>query len=53
MLVNCCDSMRRVYDIVESTGKCKFLYMLDIPHDDEECEKVKFACVNLPVERSL
>lgn len=43
VLVNCCDSMRRVYDIVESTGKCKFLYMLDIPHDDEECEKVKFA----------
>ena len=24
VLVNCCDSMRRVYDIVESTGKCKF-----------------------------
>lgn len=43
VLVNCCDSMRRVYDIVESTGKCKFLYMLDIPHDDEKCEKVKFA----------
>ena len=31
VLVNCCDSMRRVYDIVESTGKCKFLYMLDLP----------------------
>ena len=43
VLVNCCDSMRRVYDIVESTGKCKFLYMLDIPHDDESCEKIKFA----------
>ena len=43
VLVNCCDSMRRVYDIVESTGKCKFLYMLDLPHDDNECEKVKFA----------
>ena len=26
ILVNCCDSMRRVYDIVKSTGKCKFLY---------------------------
>ena len=38
VLVNCCDSMRRVYDIVESTGKCKFLYMLDLPHDDNECE---------------
>lgn len=43
VLVNCCDSMRRVYDIVKNTGKCKFLYMLDLPHDDKECEKVKFA----------
>ena len=43
VLVNCCDSMRRVYDIVASAGKCKFLYMLDLPHEDNECEKVKFA----------
>lgn len=43
VLVNCCDSMRRVYDVVKSTGKCKFLYMLDLPHNDNECEKVKFA----------
>ena len=43
VLVNCCDSMRRVYDIVESTGRCRFLYMLDLPHDDNECEKEKFA----------
>ena len=43
VLVNCCDSMRRVYDIVASTGKCKFLYMLDLPHEDNECEKVKFS----------
>ena len=43
VLVNCCESMRRVYDIVASTGKCKFLYMLDLPHEDNECEKVKFA----------
>ena len=43
VLVNCCDSARRVYDIVESTGKCKFLYMLDLPHEDNECEKVKYA----------
>ena len=42
-MVKCCDSMRRVYDIVASTGKCKFLYMLDLPHDDNECEKEKFA----------
>ena len=43
ILVNCCDSMRRVYDIVKSTGKCKFLYMLDLPHEDNECENEKFA----------
>ncbi len=43
VLVNCCDSMRRVYDIVKNTGKCKFLYMLDLPHEDKECEKIKFA----------
>ena len=43
VLVSCCASMRRVYDIVESTGKCKFLYMLDLPHEDNECEKVKYA----------
>ena len=43
VLVNCCDSMRRVYDIIKNTGKCKFLYMLDLPHEDHESEKVKFA----------
>lgn len=43
VLVNCCDSMRRVYDIVESTGRCSFLYMLDLPHEDNDCEKIKFA----------
>lgn len=43
ILVNCCDSMRRVYDIVKSTGKCKFLYMLDLPDDGNECGKEKMA----------
>ena len=43
ILVNCCDSMRRVFDIVKSTGKCSFLYMLDLPHEDNECENEKFA----------
>ncbi|MDD6325440.1 MAG: acyl-CoA dehydratase activase [Lachnospiraceae bacterium] len=43
VLVNCCDSMRRVYDIVKHTGKCRFLAMLDLPHDDRECEKLRFA----------
>lgn len=53
VLVNCCDSMRRVYDIVESTGKCKFLYLLDLPHEDNECEKVKFAQGNRTIEAGI
>ncbi len=52
VLVNCCDSMRRVYDIVESTGKCKFLYMLDLPHEDNECEKIKFANALLHLKKA-
>ncbi len=51
VLVNCCDSARRVYDIVESTGKCKFLYMLDLPHEDNECEKVKLCTGNHASEK--
>ena len=43
VLVNCCDSMRRVYDILKSTGKCSFLYLLDLPHEENECEKERFA----------
>lgn len=43
VLVNCCDSMRRVYDIVKSTGKFRFLYMLDMPHEDNDCEKQALA----------
>ena len=43
VLVNCCDSIRRVYDILESTGRCRFLYFLDLPHDDADCERQRFA----------
>jgi len=43
VLVNCCDTMRRTYDIIRSTGKVSFLYLLDLPHEDEECEKINFA----------
>ena len=53
VLVNCCDSMRRVYDIVESTGKCKFLYMLDLPHDDNECEKVNLRARSGGLKRHM
>ena len=43
VLINCCDSIRRVYDIVKSTGKCTFLYLLDMPHDTHACAKESMA----------
>ena len=52
VLVNCCDSMRRVYDIVQSTGKCRFLYLLDLPHEDTDCEKQRFAGSLLRLKRA-
>ena len=43
VLIDCCDSIRRVYDIVKSTGKCTFLYLLDMPHDTNACAKESMA----------
>lgn len=43
VLVNCCDSMRRVYDIVKNTGKCTSYICWIFLMKNNECEKVKFA----------
>ena len=33
VLVNCCDVARRVYDVLKEQKSCRFLYLLDLPHD--------------------
>ncbi|MCF0145761.1 MAG: 2-hydroxyacyl-CoA dehydratase [Eubacterium sp.] len=38
ILVNCCDVVRRVYDILEQTKQLDFLYLLDLPHHAGEAE---------------
>lgn len=43
VLVNCCDTIRRVYDIIKETGICRYLYMIDLPHKGGCCEKEIFA----------
>ena len=43
VLVNCCDTMRRVFDILKKTNCCSFLYLLDLPHENGECQKKVFA----------
>ncbi|MDQ7092170.1 acyl-CoA dehydratase activase [Desulfosporosinus sp. PR] len=39
VLVNCCDTMRRAYDVIKKSGACHFLYLLDLPHQDSCCQQ--------------
>lgn len=32
VLVTCCDAVRRVYDVLQASGRMDFLYLLDLPH---------------------
>ncbi len=44
VLVNCCDTIRSVYDILEDTGQMDFLYMIDMLHFDEgSCSRERVA----------
>lgn len=39
VLVNCCDSIRRCYDILLAEGKLDFLFLLDLPHCANSCAR--------------
>lgn len=43
VLVNCCDSIRRVYDVLKAKGNSPFLYLLDLPRCDTVCAQKRFA----------
>ena len=43
VLVNCCDTIRSVYDILEDSGKLDFLYLVDILHSDGTCSRARTA----------
>lgn len=43
ILMNCCDSVRRAYDVLKKSGKLKFIYFLDLPHTDNDCARERFA----------
>ena len=32
VMVNCCDTMNRAFDVIQDAKACGFLYMLDLPH---------------------
>lgn len=37
VLVNCCDTIRSVYDVLLDSGKLDFLYLLDVLHHESVC----------------
>ncbi|MEA4923518.1 MAG: acyl-CoA dehydratase activase [Eubacteriaceae bacterium] len=43
VLTNCCDCIRRAYDVLSEYGKMDYLYLIDLPHDDTSCAKEYFA----------
>lgn len=43
VLVNCCDTIRSVCDILKDSGKLDFLYMIDVLHCDAECSRERTA----------
>ena len=39
VLVNCCDTIRSVCDVLQETGKLDFLYLVDMLHGDGVCSR--------------
>ena len=37
VLVNCCDTMRRMYEVLREEEVCGFLFLLDLPHRQKAC----------------
>ena len=43
VLTNCCDAMRRVYDVLEASGGLDFLYFLPLPHQNGPAARARLA----------
>ena len=43
VLVNCCDTIRSVYDVLAASGKLDFLYLLDILREGSSCSVERTA----------
>ncbi len=43
VLVNCCDTIRSVADVLEDSGKLDFLYLVDVLHCDGVCSRERMV----------
>ena len=39
VLVNCCDTIRSVYDVLKESGRLDFLYLMDVLHSTDACSR--------------
>ena len=43
VLTSCCDTIRSVADVLRAEGTLDFLYLLDVPHREDDCSVNRFA----------
>lgn len=43
VLVNCCDTIKSVYDVLEDMGKLNFLYLIDMLHTGDSCSRERIV----------
>lgn len=43
VLVNCCDTIKSVYDVLEDMGKLDFLYFIDMLHTGDSCSRERIT----------
>ena len=43
VLVNCCDTMRRTYEVIREEGVCGFTFLMDLPHRQSCCAAEQLA----------
>lgn len=53
IIMDCCDSLRRVYDVLDFEGAQENLYLLDLPHEDNGCARELFAGALIALARDL
>ena len=43
LLVNCCDTIRKMYEVIREENVCKFIFLLDLPHRQSCCAAKSLA----------
>ena len=53
VLTDCCDSVRRAFDVLDGEGRLGLLEMVDLPHESAGCSVERFAAELVRLAREL